>query len=211
MAQAVGEVLAVHNDLTGPTSEPSSCWKIVTLSDSGRRQRHPDERHDTNDNVPTAVQGRRSGFTFTAMNGDDAGMAEQGGDLGLVLEALKLARVRGGRVQEDLESNTTAERLLSHLVDGTHATAPDLADDVKVPEPLTSRHPQSIRFARRAARVGLLPWILESRGRGAGKFLRRDLYEVDGIKAGRSCSTRRGNRPSSSFRSGRWPAARPAR
>ncbi len=107
-----------------------------------------------------------------AIDGDDVLMVQMGGRLGLVLEALDLLGVQGGRQRQHLEGNAPAQRKLLRLVHDPHAASADLAEDAKVPQ----RHARSVlgrtqRGDGRPIRAGLAQI-------GSGR-----MHELQGVQA----------------------------
>jgi hypothetical protein len=100
-----------------------------------------------------------------AENGDDVGVVQAGGGLGLAVEALDVLDVEDARHGQHLDGYAAAQRDLFRLVDDAHAAAADLADDAIIAE--TFR--RLAQFAERAEHAGRRVGIVGRRGLRAGR------------------------------------------
>ena len=73
-------------------------------------------------------------FTADRVNRDDILVVQVGRRLGLVLEALQLLGVQGGRERQHLEGDAAVERDLLRFIDDAHAAAADFAHQAEVAE-----------------------------------------------------------------------------
>src|SRR5207302_755947 len=76
---------------------------------------------------------------------NDVRVMELCGGLGLVVEALKMLGIEGGRERQDFQRDAPAERKLHRLIDDAHAAAADLAENSEVAERLARQRIASSR------------------------------------------------------------------